>query len=191
MLEQFTTAASDREQVVLRPLISVEDLDARVTELAGEIARDCESRDVLVVGLLTGAFVFVADVVRRLAEHGVAVQVAFVKASSYGSGTTSSGQVRLEGHLPLGVAGRHVLLVDDILDTGHSLAAASELLRRAEPASLRTCVLLDKPSRRVVDVTADYVGFTVPDAFVVGYGIDYAERFRELPGIMTVGFAPA
>ncbi len=189
MAEQPTTTS--REDVVLHPLIPADHLDGRVAELAGEIAADCEGRDLVVVGLLTGAFVFVADVVRRLADRGVAVQVAFVKASSYGSGTNSLGNVRLDGHLPLDIAGRHVLLMDDILDTGHSLKAAGELLREAGPASLRTCVLLDKPSRRVVEVAADYVGFTVPDAFVVGYGIDYAERYRELPGIMTVAFSGA
>ena len=157
----------------------------RVAALAPEIARAIPG-DFTIVGLLKGAFVFVADLVRALDCAGRRPRIEFVTLSSYGHGKERSGAVRLIGALPEGVAGRDVLLVDDVADTGHSLAFAHNLLRDQGAARIWTCALIDKPSRREVDLEVDFTGFTVGDVFVVGYGIDYAERYRHLPYIGAV-----
>lgn len=157
----------------------------RVDELAGEIAMTLP-REFAVVGLLKGGFVFMADLIRALDRAGAAPGVEFLRLSSYGDARRSSGVVRVIGEPPKGIAGQAVLLVDDILDTGRSLAFARDLLSEAGAASVSTCALLDKPSRREVEIAADYVGFTVDDVFVVGYGIDDAERYRHLPYIGVV-----
>jgi hypoxanthine phosphoribosyltransferase len=162
----------------IESLISAERIAVRVRELGDTITRDYEGRELILVGVLKGAWVFLADLVRELR---VAVSCEFVRVSSYGMGTETSGQPQLLLDVASSLAGKHVLVVDDILDTGISLAWLLEHLQRQAPASLRVCVLLDKPSRRRVDITADYVGFEIPDVFVVGYGIDWAERYRELP----------
>lgn len=166
-----------------KPLISSRRIQNRVRELAGEIARDHAGQDLAVLALLDGAFVFVADLVRQLDLPGL--RVHFVRAASYGAGrTTSSGRVEL-GTMP-DLAGRIVLIVDDILDTGRTLAAARNAVAGA--TMVKTCVLLDKPTRRVPDglQVADYVGFTVPDVFVVGYGLDWDGRLRHLPELRSV-----
>lgn len=157
----------------------------RVEELAREIAAALP-REFVVVGLLKGSFVFMADLVRALDRAGAAPTVEFLRLSSYGHGRESSGDVRLLGDAPADVAGRAVLVVDDIVDTGRSLLFARELFDRAGAASVVTCVLLDKPSRREVAITADFVGFTIDDVFVVGYGTDDAEHYRHLPNIGVV-----
>ena len=157
----------------------------RVNEMAGEIAARLPA-DFLIVGLLKGSFVFVADLLRALNRRGAAPQVEFMRLSSYGLGTASQGEVHLLGDVPIDVKGRAVLLVDDIIDSGHSLAYAKALLERREVARVYTCALLDKPSRRKVETALDFVGFTIPDVFVAGYGIDYAERYRDLPCIIAV-----
>jgi len=158
-------------------LISEERLQARVRSLARELDRDFAGRELVIVALLNGAILFVADLVRQVA---LPLRVDFIGVSSYGAGTTP-GELLFTKELRLDVRGRDVLLVDDILDTGRTLTAVSARLRRLEPRSLKTCVLLDKPARRREAVRADYVGFEVPDLFVVGYGLDFAERFRNLP----------
>ncbi|MEE9277359.1 MAG: hypoxanthine phosphoribosyltransferase, partial [Dehalococcoidia bacterium] len=135
------------------------------------------------VGLLKGAFVFMADLVRRLS---VSCRCDFLAFQSYGAGTVSSGEARLVHDLTLPLAGADVLIVEDIVDTGITLRAAIERVRREHPRSLRTCTLLNKPSRREGEVPLDYVAFTVPDRFIVGYGIDWKERFRALPYIAYV-----
>lgn len=160
-------------------LISPQALAARVKELAAQIRRDYQGRSLLVVGVLKGAFVFTADLVRAL--DGLNVQVDFIAVSSYGAATETSGTVRILKDLDMPVEGRHVLLVEDILDTGLTLRYLLDYLSRQRPASLRVCVLLDKPSRRKVEVPVDYVGFAIPDRFIVGYGIDWAEQYRHLP----------
>lgn len=165
-------------------LFTMHDLARRVHELARQISADYAAKQPLVVGVLKGAWVFMADLVRHLT---VPVGCDFVLLSSYGKGTSSSGRVSLRLDMTLAAKGRHILLVEDIVDTGTSLAWLLEHLARKRPASLRVCALLDKPARRVVSVNIDYVGFTVPDCFVVGYGIDCGERYRELP---YVGFVP-
>jgi hypoxanthine phosphoribosyltransferase len=158
----------------------------RVEELARAIARELPLRFTL-VGLLKGSFVFVADLVRALHRAGCAPRIEFMRVSSYGSDTRSSGIVSLMGDAPAGVRGEPVLLVDDIQDTGRTLAFTRGFLLGRGAARVWTCTLLDKPSRREVEGgEVDFVGFVIPDVFVVGYGIDYAERFRELPFIGRV-----
>lgn len=157
----------------------------RVHELAGDIATRLPP-DLLIIGLLKGSFVFVADLLRALHAHGTAPQVEFMRLSSYGLDTMSVGEVHLLGDIPSDVAGRTVMLVDDIVDTGLSLSYAMTLLQRRGVERIATCALLDKPARRQVSVAIDFVGFTISDVFVAGYGIDYAERFRELPSIVAV-----
>ena len=155
------------------------EIATRVEALAQEIA-EAMPADFLVVGLLKGSFVFVADLMRAFHRRGLAPGVDFIRLGSYGNGTESSGDVRLLGDADIDVSGRAVLLVDDIVDTGRSLAFARDLLRERGATQVKTCALLDKPSRRVVDIAADFVGFTIDDVFVVGYGIDYAENYRQL-----------
>jgi hypoxanthine phosphoribosyltransferase len=175
------------EETGLTPLIDEQVLTRRVAEMAREIAAKCEDVDELVVvGLLKGAFVFMADLVRAMSRHGLRQRLGFIPARSYGPAMVSSGEVTLERDLDLDVAGRRVLLLDDILDTGHTLSLATRYLEEAGAARVITAVLLDKPSRREVPAEADHVGFQVPDRFVVGYGIDYAERYRYLPYIAVV-----
>ena len=161
-------------------LFSAEQVAACVRHLAGRISADYAGQHPLVIGVLKGAWLFMADLVRQLT---IPVCCEFVRVSSYGTGTITSGQPRLLLDVGESVTGRHVLVVDDIIDTGISVSWLLERLRERQPASLRLCSLLDKPSRRRVPVQADYIGFEIPDRFVVGYGIDYAEQFRELPYI--------
>lgn len=168
----------------LEILIEEPALVARVGALAGEAAARVPA-DALVVGLLKGAFLFTADMVRALGARGLTPEIDFMRLSSYGKAKTSSGEVILSGRAP-DVAGRHVLLLDDILDTGRSLAYARDLFLDRGAGAVTTCVLLDKPARRAVEIQADLVGFEIEDRFVVGYGIDYAERYRYLPHIAYV-----
>jgi hypoxanthine phosphoribosyltransferase len=158
---------------------------ARVVALAGEIDAAIEG-DFTIVGILKGSFVFVADLVRALDARGRATRVDFIRLGSYGAAKKSSGEVRLAGAAPTGIAGRKVLLVDDIVDTGRTLVYAREILQAQGAAKIWTCALADKPSRREVAFNADFVGFTVPDVFIVGYGIDYAEDYRHLRHIGKV-----
>ena len=153
---------------------------ARVGELAGEIAATLPP-EFTFVALLQGSFVFAADLVRALSRLGCAPRVEFMRVSSYGHDTKSSGIVSLMGDVPQAVRGEPVLLVDDIHDTGRTLAFTRSFLIERGATRVWTCTLLDKPSRREVESTADFVGFTIPDVFVVGYGIDWAERYRHLP----------
>ncbi len=158
-------------------LITEAQIKRRVAELARAITRDYVGRDPVVVALLTGTLMFLADLLRRLV---VPLKLDFIGVSSYREGTVSRELVFTKD-LRLEVAGRDVLIVDDILDTGRTLKTVRARLKKLKPASLRTCVLLDKPGRRTEPIEADYVGFVIPDLFVVGYGLDYAERYRNLP----------
>ena len=153
---------------------------ARVQELAAQITRDYAGKTPLVVGVLRGSFIFMADLVRHL---DLPLTLDFMAASSYGAGTTSSGQVKITKDLSESIEGRDIIVVEDILDSGNTLSYLFQLLQARHPASVRLCTLLDKPSRRTKPVTADYTGFTVDDLFVVGYGLDYAEKYRNLPYI--------
>lgn len=171
---------------VIDQLISAKAVAARVEALAREISAFYAGTDKLVViGLLRGSFIFIADLVR---EIDLPVEVDFLEVSSYGNATESSREVRVLKDLRGEIEGRDVLVVEDIVDTGHTLKAVVALLGTRRPARLEVCALLDKPSRREVDVRAKWVGFEIPDAFVVGYGIDFAQRNRNLPHIGAVRF---
>ena len=163
-------------------------IDRRVDELVSEMERACRAENFVMIGILRGSFIFLADLVRDLYLHGIHPRIDFITIESYGGETESSGQVRMVKDLRLDIAGADVLLVDDILDTGRTLQFTANHLKEKGAASVRTCALLDKPSRRVVPFQADYVGFTIPDEFVVGYGLDYDSRYRELPYIAKVTF---
>jgi hypoxanthine phosphoribosyltransferase len=173
-------SAMSMEQVVspVPCLLSADQIALRVRELGQEISRDYAGKSPLFVGVLKGAWVFMADLVRQLT---IPVHCDFVMLSSYGTGTTSSGQIGLRLDLSTPVAGQDLLIVEDIIDTGHTMPWLIAHLEKRQPASIRLCALLDKPSRRRLPVRIDYLGFTVPDRFIVGYGIDCAEQYRELP----------
>ena len=160
-------------------LIGEAEIAARVRELAADIERDFVERDLLVVALLTGTVPFLADLIRHIT---LPMRLDFMGVSSYGN-NTAPGELVFTKELRLEACDRDVLLVDDILDTGKTLRAVIDKLNALEPKSIKTCVLLEKKSRRAEQITADYIGFEVPDAFVVGYGLDYAERYRNLPFI--------
>ena len=165
---------------VERVLFSEEELRRRVAEIAAEIDRDYAGKEPLLVSVLRGSFVFMADLVRQI--H-LPCTVDFMAVSSYGSGTSSSGQVKIVKDLSEHIEGRDLIVVEDILDSGNTLSYLLQLLQARRPASVRLCTLLDKPSRRTKPIQADYVGFQVEDLFVVGYGLDYAEKYRNLPYI--------
>ena len=158
-------------------LITQEQLATRVAEMTRQIERDYKGKELVVVSLLNGTVMFLADLIRHLE---LPLRLDFIGVSSYGAGT-ESGELVFTKELRLDVAGRDVLLVDDILDTGRTMTRVLAKLCALRPRRIKTCVLLDKPSRRVEDVKPDYVGFEIPDVFVVGYGLDYAERYRNLP----------
>ncbi len=166
-----------------RVLISSAEIEEAVTRLAADIRRDYPGGDLLLISILKGSFIFTADLVRRL---NFPLEVHFVQLSSYGEKMESAGKVRLVQPLHCPVKGRHILVVEDIVDTGHTLSFLLEQLRRERPASLRLCALVDKPSRRAVPVTIDYLGFTITDKFIVGYGIDWDEKYRYLPDICAL-----
>jgi hypoxanthine phosphoribosyltransferase len=166
---------------VAKVLVSEDELQARVAELGREINATYSDEDrPLLVCVLKGAFIFLADLTRHLEMRH---EVDFMEVSSYGAGTESTGVVRILLDLEQSIEGRHVLIVEDIVDSGRTLAYMARNLRTRGPASLRICALLSKPSRREVDVELDWVGFEVPNEFVVGYGLDYAEEYRNLPFI--------
>jgi hypoxanthine phosphoribosyltransferase len=174
------------QNYVIDEMISAKSIAARVEALAREISEHFAGTDKLVVvGLLRGSFVFIADLVR---EIDLPVEVDFMEVSSYGNATESSREVRILKDLRGEIEGRDVLVVEDIVDTGNTLSHVLAILGTRHPARLEVCALLDKPSRREVDVKARWTGFEIPDEFVVGYGIDYAQRNRNLPHIGAVRF---
>jgi len=167
-------------------MISAKSIAARIEDLSAEIAEDFKDTDKLVVvGLLRGSFVFIADLVREL---DLPVEVDFLEASSYGNAMESSREVRIYKDLRGTIEGRDVLIVEDIIDTGHTLHHVVDFLQSKHPARLKSIALLDKPARREVDYKPDWIGFEIPDEFVVGYGIDFAQRNRNLPYIGKVRF---
>lgn len=170
---------------VLEDIILTEDqIRFRVAELGEVITKKFEPyRRLVVVGVLKGSVIFMVDLLRRIS---IPCTFDFVQTSSYGTETTSVGDVQLIKDITMSLEGERVLLVDDILDTGYTLSYLIKHLKSKKPKSVHTCVLLDKPSRRKVDVKPDWVGFTVPDAFVVGYGLDYAELYRDLPHVTSI-----
>ncbi len=169
---------TELERAVGEVLIDRETLAARVAELGAEVSADYEGRDLLLIGVLKGAVFFMADLMRHLT---VPCEVDFMAISSYGDATDSSGIVRILKDLDINIEGRHVLVVEDIIDSGLTLSYLIRNLESREPATLEVCALLTKPSRREIDVPVRYVGFEIPNKFVVGYGLDFAERYRNLP----------
>ena len=165
-------------------LIDKDELSARISALAQEIRTDFPSTQLHFVCVLKGAFLFLGDLIRELDGH---VSIDFMACSSYGAATSSSGEVRLSKDLDASIEGRDVIVIEDIVDTGLTLHYLQEILLARGPRSLRTACLLSKPSRRKIDVKVDYIGFTIEDKFVVGYGLDYAEQYRNLPYIGVLG----
>ena len=164
-------------------MFTEEQIREKVAELGKQIENDYKGEEILVVGILKGANVFTCDLIRQI---DLDVKIDFMSVSSYGSGTESSGTVRILKDLDTDIKGRNVLIVEDIIDSGRTLSNLVKELQIREPKSLKLCTLLDKSSRRVVDVDVEYVGFEIEDKFIVGYGIDYAEKYRNLPYIGIV-----
>ncbi len=164
-------------------LIESEALQTRIAELGGEISREYEGRDLLLVGVLKGAVFFMADLMRELT---VPCEIDFMAISSYGAATDSSGVVRILKDLDANIAGRDVLVVEDIIDSGLTLSYLMRSLKARRPASLEVCALLTKPERRELEVTVRFVGFEIPNEFVIGYGLDFAERYRNLPYVAVL-----
>jgi hypoxanthine phosphoribosyltransferase len=171
-----------RASVPFEILLSRDQIQKRVAAMAGDIERDCPD-GVHFVAVLKGAFVFLADLMRAVSRP---VSVDFIATSSYPAGTTRSGEVRLLKDLDAALDGRDVVIVEDIVDTGLTLAYLQEILKARNPRTLRTACLLSKPSRREVEVTVEYVGFSIDDRFVVGYGLDFAQQYRNLPHIAVL-----
>lgn len=165
-------------------LFSREEIQQRVRELAWRISSDYEGREVIIIGVLKGAFIFMADLIR---EVSIPCTVDFARLASYGAGSDSSGKVVMTKDIETSINGRDVLIVEDILDTGLTLQYFVEWLQERNPRSMKICVLLDKRKRRKVPFEADYVGFTIEDGFVVGYGLDFNEKFRFSPDIYVIG----
>ena len=164
-------------------IISGEEITTRVKALAGEINRDYKGQELIAIGILKGAFIFLADLVRQLT---MPVQIDFVRLASYGSSMESSGKIAFSKDIELDVGRRHVLVVEDIVDTGYTLKYLKDVLELKGPESVKVCCLIDKKERRKVDIEVDYVGFEVPKGFLVGYGLDYNEQYRNLPGIFNL-----
>ena len=167
-------------QDVERILSTQEELARRVGELGEQITADYAGKEVAVASVLRGSYIFMADLTRAIQ---LPITVDFMAVSSYGSGTVSSGQVEIKKDLSDSIEGKDLIIVEDILDSGNTLYYLMDVLRARKPASIRICTLLDKPERRSKPIAADYVGFSIPDAFVVGYGLDYDEKYRNLPYI--------
>ncbi len=161
-------------------LITEEQLDKRICEIAEQINKDYDGQDITLVCVLKGGVMFMTDMAKKLKQK---VEFEFIDVSSYGNATVSSGKLTINKGLETSIEGKNVILLEDIVDTGRTLSYLIEYLKEKKPASLKLCTLLDKPSRRVVDIDADYIGFTIQDAFIVGYGLDYAQKYRNLPYI--------
>jgi len=174
---------TELESVVGEVLIEPDALSARVAELGAEISADYTGRDLLLIGVLKGAVFFMADLMRKLT---IPCEVDFMAISSYGASTDSSGVVRILKDLDINIEGRHVLVVEDIIDSGLTLSYLMRNLESREPATLEICALLTKPDRREIDVPVRYVGFEIPNRFVIGYGLDFGERYRNLPYVAVL-----
>lgn len=167
-------------QDVEKILYTEEELKQRVAELGAQITRDYQGKNLVVASVLRGSYIFMADLTRAIE---LPLSVDFMAVSSYGAGTTSSGQVEIKKDLSDSIEGKDLIIVEDILDSGNTLFYLRDILRARKPASVKICTLLDKPDRRTRPIVSDYTGFTIPDAFVVGYGLDYDEKYRNLPYI--------
>ena len=161
-------------------LFTEKELEKKITEIAKNIEMDFADKDLTLICVLKGGVMFMVDMAKKLNQK---VEFEFIDVSSYGNDTVSSGKMIINKDLETSIEGKNVILLEDIVDTGRTLSYLVEYLKSKNPATLKVCTLLDKPSRRVVDVNADYIGFTIPDAFIVGYGLDYAQKYRNLPYI--------
>lgn len=170
---------SDIEKI----LVSNAEIAKRAEEIAAQINADYKGKPILVVGILRGASIFLADIFKRLEGD---VELDFMSLSSYGNGTNSSGEVKMIKDLSEPVDGKNVLIIEDIIDTGITLSYLIKVLEARNPESIKLCALLDKPSRRKVELKGDYIGFEIPDEYVVGYGLDYAEKYRNLPDVCVL-----
>ena len=168
------------EKDIERVLLSQEELQARVRALGEQISKDYAGKEPLLISVLRGSYIFMADLTRAI---DCMCRVDFMAVSSYGAGTSSSGQVNIVKDLSDSIEGKDIIVIEDILDSGNTLFYLMQILQARHPASIRLCTLLDKPSRRIKPIMADYAGFEVPDEFVVGYGLDYDEKYRNLPYI--------
>jgi hypoxanthine phosphoribosyltransferase len=175
--------AIDPDRLIAEVLVEEGALQSRIAELGDELSRDYAGREPLLVGVLKGAVFFMADLVRRIT---VPCEIDFMAVSSYGSGTDSSGVVRILKDLDANIEGRHVLIVEDIVDSGLTLSYLVRNLQARRPASLEVCALLTKPERRKTEITCRYVGFEIPNRFAIGYGLDYGERYRSLPYVAAL-----
>ena len=164
-------------------MISEEEVNARIAEIAAQINEDYKGEEIVGIGILRGGVYFCTELTKRIT---IPVILDFMEASSYGAATSSSGQVNITKDLIEDIAGRHVIVVEDIIDTGRTLSLLLDNLRARKPKSLKLCTLLDKPERRIVQVPVDYNGFVIPNKFVIGYGMDYAQKYRNLPYIGVV-----
>ena len=164
-------------------IITREQIANKVAEIATQLGKDYRGKNPLLIGILKGSFVFLSDLVRAM---NIPAEIDFVRLASYGAGTESSGKIKLVKDVETPIKGRHVLVVEDIIDRGLTVRFLLDYLSFRKPASLKLCALFDKPSRRKVEVPIDYLGFTVPDAFVVGYGLDFDEKYRYLPDLCTL-----
>ena len=166
-----------------RILFTRDEIENKVKKLAGEISQDYDGKHPLLIGVLKGSFIFMADLIRHL---NFPLEVEFIKLSSYGRGRSTPGEIKVVQGLRSKIRSRDVIIIEDIVDTGHTIAFLLNYLKKKRPASLKLCALTDKPSRRQVPVNIDYLGFTVPNKFIVGYGIDWDEKFRHLPNICFI-----
>jgi hypoxanthine phosphoribosyltransferase len=179
----MSTSSSPDIKLSLKPLFSAEEIAARVEALAIQIDRDYQGREILMVAVLKGSFLFIADLVRAVKTPSI---VDFVRLASYGSATQSSGIIEVRKDLEMSIKGKDVLVVEDIVDSGLTLESLRSMLLNRQPASLRICTLIDKQAHRVTSVPVDYIGFSMEDSFIVGYGLDLDERYRNLPDIRVV-----
>ena len=169
----------------IRVLLSEEEVDQRIKELGEQISKEFEGQEVHLICVLRGSIFFTCELAKRIT---VPVTIDFMQVSSYGSQTLSSGKILIKKELEDSIMGKNVIVIEDIIDTGRTLSYLLNMLQEKKPNALRLCTLLDKPDRRVVDVDVDYTGFEIPDEFVVGYGLDYAQKYRNLPYIGIVEF---
>lgn len=162
-------------------LISADEIEKRIVELAGQISNDYSGKSVVIICVLKGSIMFTTDLCKKLSINDI--EIEFINVSSYGNSDVSSGTVTVKQDVGADISDKHIIVLEDIVDTGRTLKYLMEHLSDKKPSTLKLCTLLDKPSRRVVDIDADYVGFEIPDEFVVGYGLDYGQKFRNLPYI--------
>ena len=179
----MTTSNTPNLKLSKEPLFSAEEIAARIDSLAAQIDRDYHGQEILMIAVLKGSFLFVADLIRAVKTPTI---IDFVRLASYGSATQSSGIIEVRKDLEMSIKDKHVLVVEDIVDSGLTLESLRTMLLNRQPASLKICTLIDKQSHRVTDVSVDYIGFSMDDGFIVGYGLDLDERYRDLPDIRVV-----